>query len=144
MCSCSPSQIVNYQRKISGPILDRIDLQIEVPRLKFDKLQEECFGEGSAEIRDRVQRARDIQKIRFKGISKITNSEMSSNEIKMFCPLSAESLELLKVAVTKMGLSARAYYRLIKIARTIADLSEEKDITPMHIAESIQYRFKNE
>lgn len=144
MCSCSPSQIVNYQRKISGPILDRIDLQIEVPRLKFDKLQEENSGEGSAEIRTRIELARKIQKERFKNSGKITNSEMSSNEIKVFCPLNGDSLELLKNAVIKMGLSARSYYRLIKIARTIADLSGEKEILPMHIAESIQYRFKNE
>lgn len=144
MCSCSPSQIVNYQRKISGPILDRIDLQIEVPRLKFDKLQEEYSGESSAIIRDRIEIARKIQKKRFKDSGKITNSEMSSNEIKIFCPLNSESLELLKSAVIKMGLSARSYYRLIKIARTIADLAQEKEILPMHIAESIQYRFKNE
>ncbi|EKE21108.1 MAG: hypothetical protein ACD_7C00350G0003 [uncultured bacterium] len=144
MCSCSPSQVVNYQRKISGPILDRIDLQIEVPRLKFDKLQENNSGENSAEIRARIEIARQVQRERFKDSGRITNSEMSSNEIKNFCPLSAESLELLKSAVTKMGLSARSYYRLIKISRTIADLSGEKDILPMHIAESIQYRFKNE
>lgn len=144
MCSCSPSQIVNYQRKISGPILDRIDLQIEVSRLKFDKLQENIVSETSAEIRERIEKARQIQRERFNGLGKITNSEMSSNEIKKFCPLNNESIELLKVAVTKMGLSARSYYRLIKISRTIADLAEEKDILPMHIAESIQYRFKNE
>lgn len=144
MCSCSPSQIVNYQRKISGPILDRIDLQIEVPRLKFDKLQEENSGESSAEIRARIEIARKIQKERFTDSGKITNSEMSSHEIKTFCPLTGDSLALLKSAVIKMGLSARSYYRLIKIARTIADLSQEKEILPMHIAESIQYRFKNE
>ncbi|MFA6183851.1 MAG: YifB family Mg chelatase-like AAA ATPase [Parcubacteria group bacterium] len=144
MCSCSPSQVANYQRKISGPILDRIDLQIEVPRLKFEKLQEENSGESSIEIRERIERARGIQKERFLGTGKITNSEMSSNEIKKFCPLKSDSIELLKNAVTKMGLSARSYYRLIKIARTIADLSDEKNISPMHIAESIQYRFKNE
>lgn len=144
MCSCSPSQIVNYQRKISGPILDRIDLQIEVPRLKFDKLQEENSGESSAQIRARIEIARKTQKERFKNSGKITNSEMSSHEIKTFCPLTGDSLELLKSAVIKMGLSARSYYRLIKIARTIADLSQEKEILPMHIAESIQYRFKNE
>lgn len=144
LCSCSPSQIINYQRKISGPILDRIDLQIEVPRLKFDKLQEEYSGESSVEIRKRIEKAREIQRERFKDSDKITNSEMSSNEIKLMCPLKLESLNLLKNAVSKMGLSARAYYRLIKIARTIADLAQEKDIQPSHIAESIQYRFKNE
>lgn len=144
MCACSPAQIIKYQRKISGPILDRIDLQIEVPRLKFDKLQEEYSGESSEQIRERIEKARKIQKERFKGKGKIVNSEMSSNEIKTFCPLDNQSVELLRAAVTKMGLSARSYYRLIKIARTIADLSGEDNIKPMHIAESIQYRFKNE
>jgi len=144
ICSCSPSQIAKYQRKISGPILDRIDLQIEVPRLKFEKLQEESSGESSQEIRVRIEKARVVQKKRFDGIGKITNSEMSSNEIKKFCPLDAQSIELLKAAVSKMGLSARSYYRLIKIARTIADLAGEENIQAKHIAESIQYRFKNE
>jgi len=144
MCACSPAQIIKYQRKISGPILDRIDLQIEVPRLKFEKLQEEYSGESSEEIRVRIEEARKIQKERFGDSGNVTNSEMSSNEIKKFCPLNEQSIELLRNAVSKLGLSARSYYRLIKIARTIADLSGEKDIQPAHIAESIQYRFKNE
>lgn len=144
MCGCSPAQIIKYQKKVSGPILDRIDLQIEVPRLKFEKLQEEASGESSAAIRERIEMARKIQKERFTDSGKITNSEMSSTDIKKFCSLSSDSIELLRNAVTKLGLSARSYYRLIKIARTIADLSNEKEITPMHIAESIQYRFKNE
>jgi len=142
VCSCSPSQIIKYQKKISGPILDRIDLQIEVPRLKFEKLQEEFSGETSEEIRKRVESARETQKRRFKSEKIITNSEMSSNQIKEFCRLDDKSVELLRIAVSTMGLSARSYYRLIKIARTIADLSEEENILPSHIAESIQYRFK--
>lgn len=142
-CSCTPAQIANYQRKISGPILDRIDLQIEVPRVKFEKLQEDNSGETSKEIRERVERARKIQEKRFKNMKNIINSEMSSNEIKEFCPLDKSSIQLLKNAVSTMGLSARSYYRLIKIARTIADLAGEENITPNHIAESIQYRFKN-
>ncbi|MDX9855550.1 MAG: YifB family Mg chelatase-like AAA ATPase [Parcubacteria group bacterium] len=142
VCSCSPSQIIKYQKKISGPILDRIDLQIEVPRLKFEKLQEEFSGETSEEIRKRVESARETQKRRFESEKIITNSEMSSNQIKEFCRLDDKSVELLRIAVSTMGLSARSYYRLIKIARTIADLSEEENILPSHIAESIQYRFK--
>ncbi|HFC76839.1 MAG TPA: ATP-binding protein [Candidatus Moranbacteria bacterium] len=143
-CSCSPAQIANYQRKISGPILDRIDLQIEVPRVKFEKLQEDSSGENSEEIRKRVESARKIQRKRFRNTDNIMNSEMSSNEIKKFCPLDKTSVQLLKNAVSTMGLSARSYYRLIKIARTIADLDNKENISSNHIAESIQYRFKTE
>ncbi len=142
VCTCTPQQIINYQRKISGPILDRIDLQIEVPRLKFEKLQEKTVAESSASIRKRVEKARDIQKQRFRKEKIITNSEMSSQQIKELCPLNKQSLQLLKNAVTSMNLSARAYYRLIKIARTIADLAEKENILPEHIAEAVQYRFK--
>lgn len=145
VCSCPPAQVIKYQRKISGPILDRIDLQIEVPRLNFDKLQEEYSGESSEEIRKRIEMARERQKERFKNMEGvITNSEMSSDQIKKFCPLDEKSIALLKMAVSSMGLSARSYYRLIKISRTIADLSEEENILPAHIAESIQYRFKTD
>ena len=144
ICSCSPSQIVKYQRKISGPILDRIDLHIEVPRLKFDKLEEVDSGETSAEIRDRVEKARVTQKERFKKLAIITNSEMNSHQIKKFCPLDEKSIALLRTAVSSMRLSARAYYRLIKIARTIADLAGMENITPDHLAEAVQYRFKSD
>lgn len=143
-CSCSAAQVIKYQKKISGPILDRIDLQIEVPRLKFEKLQEDSSGESSEEIRVRIEKARKTQKMRFKNLDVVTNSEMSSNQIKEFCPLNEKSIELLRIAVSKMGLSARSYYRIIKISRTIADLAGEKDILPEHIAESIQYRFKTD
>ena len=142
ICSCSPAQVSAYQRKISGPILDRIDLQIEVPRIKFEKLQEDGMAEASKEIRQRVEKAREIQKQRFAGTTNITNSEMSSNEIKKYCVLDEKSISLLKNAVSNLNLSARSYYRLIKIARTIADLEGEENIAPEHIAESIQYRFK--
>lgn len=144
ICSCSPSQIVKYQRKISGPILDRIDLHIEVPRLKFEKLEGEEKGENSMDIRKRVEKAREAQKERFKNISIITNSEMNSHQIKKFCPLGQKSIELLRNAVSSMRLSARAYYRLIKIARTIADLEGSIEIEPSHLAEAIQYRFKSD
>lgn len=144
MCSCSPAQIIKYQRKISGPILDRIDLHVEVPRLKFEKLQERYSGEPSAEIRKRVEQARSIQNIRFEDLDIITNSEMSSDQIKKFCPLDEKSVELLRTAVSTLHLSARAYHRIIKIGRTIADLAGVEKIEPAHVAEAIQYRFKTE
>ncbi|MFC1644822.1 YifB family Mg chelatase-like AAA ATPase [Patescibacteria group bacterium] len=144
MCSCAPSQVSRYQRKISGPIMDRIDLQIEVPRVKIDKLEDESVSESSAEIRKRVELAREIQKERFKNEDIVTNSEMSTEQIKKFCKLNVNSKTLLKNAISTLGLSARSYFRLIKVARTIADLSGIKDIQDIHIAESIQYRFKDE
>lgn len=144
VCSCSPSQIVKYQRKISGPILDRIDLHVEVPRMKFEKLEGNESGETSEEIRKRVEKARKIQEKRFRGLEIVTNSEMNSHEIKKFCPLDGKSIELLRSAVSSMRLSARAYYRIIKIARTIADLEETEKILPKQLAEAVQYRFKSD
>lgn len=144
MCSCSPSQVARYQRKISGPIMDRIDLQVEVPRVKIDKLEDDSVGESSASVRKRVEFARQVQKNRFLNDNIITNSEMASNHIKKYCKLDSNSKMLLKNAITTLGLSARSYFRLIKVARTIADICNSKDIQDIHIAESIQYRFKDE
>jgi magnesium chelatase family protein len=144
VCSCSPAQVVRYRQKISGPIMDRIDLHVEVPRLAFDKLEAGGSGETSREIRERVENARAVQLKRFKSLSIITNSEMSSEQVRKFCLLDEESKQLLRTAVTALKLSARAYHRVIKIGRTIADLSGSENIRKTHIAEAIQYRFKTE
>jgi magnesium chelatase family protein len=141
LCSCSPSSIIRYQRKISGPILDRIDIHIEVPRMKFEKLSSEKTGESSVSIRERVIAARERQHSRFKNIDGvIANSEMTGQQMKEFCKLGEKELELLKKAVTQLQLSARAYHRIIKIARTIADLAASETIQIPHLAEAIQYR----
>lgn len=144
ICTCTQAQIIRYKQKISGPIMDRIDLHIEVPRLSFDKLQENGQEETSETIRERVEVARKIQEKRFLDLHVVSNSEMSSDQIKTFCPLDDESKNLLRNAVTALKLSARGYHRIIKIARTIADLAGEENIGQMHIAEAVQYRFKSE
>ena len=146
-CKCMPGQVSRYQKKISGPMLDRIDIHLDVPAVKVEKLtsQEKSRNETSKTIQKRVQLARDIQTKRFKGLKITSNAEMSNKDIRKFCELSDECLSLLKLAVTKMQLSARSYQRTIKLARTIADLeSAEGDIKPQHIAESLQYRPKLE
>jgi magnesium chelatase family protein len=143
-CICSPSQIMKYQKKISGPLLDRIDLCVEVGRVEYEKLSADHFSEPSDSIQKRVQAARDIQTKRFKHNGIKTNSEMTIKEIREFCQLDAPSQEFMKTAVIKMYLSARSYHRILKLARTIADLNGSENITVAHLAESLQYRPKLE
>ena len=143
-CACGPTQIIRYQKKISGPLLDRIDLHVEVPRVKFDKLASDSLGESSASIRQRVEEARDIQTKRFSGCGIHANSEMRNAEIRQFCKLDDQSIDLLRAAVTQMHLSARAYNRILKLGRTIADLGKSDDIKIDHIAEALQFRAKVE
>jgi magnesium chelatase family protein len=141
LCACTPAAIVKYQRKISGPIFDRIDIHAEVPRMKFEKLAETKVGEESARIRERVNKARERQLARFKNIDGvISNSEMQNQHIKKFCALGEKELALLRQAVDSLHLSARAFHRIIKIARTIADLADSDIIEVPHLAEAIQYR----
>jgi len=150
-CTCAPHELSRYKNKLSGPIMDRIDLHIEVPRLKFDKLSSSDLGEPSKEIRQRIIQVRQIQKNRFNNptqnknsSSVITNSEMSSQMIRKYCTIGEEEKTLLKNAIRQFGLSPRGYHRLLKISRTIADMENSKNITTKHLAEAIQYRFRDE
>ena len=141
-CTCSPSQIIKYQKKISGPLLDRIDIQIEVPRVESDILLDEKVAEESEKIRERIKEAREIQENRFMagGEEILTNSEMPLPKIKKYCRIDDFSLDLIRRALKTRALSARAYHRILKVARTIADLSHLENIKTEHIAEAIQYR----
>lgn len=140
-CTCTPTQVLRYQKKISGPLLDRIDIHLEVPRLKFEKLNEDQAGEKSLAIRKRVTVARKKQLSRFKGKIK-SNSEMRSKDIKEFVNLDEKAKELIKLAVNRYSLSARSYHKILKLAQTIADLAGSDGINSSHIAEALQYRPK--
>ncbi|MEW5957890.1 MAG: YifB family Mg chelatase-like AAA ATPase [Chloroflexota bacterium] len=139
-CTCSMSMVKSYQKKISGPLLDRIDIHVEVPRVPFDKLSSQRTGEPSAVVRARVEAARARQRERFKGTTLQTNSDMGPAEIRRFCLLDAAGTNLVKAAMQQMQLSARAYHRILKLARTIADLAGVEQIQTPYVAEAIQYR----
>jgi len=140
-CTCAPPQIQRYMAKISGPLLDRIDIHIEVPAVKYKELSAETKSESSSVIRERVIAARKVQLERFKGLKHIyNNGDMGSKEVRTYCKLDPVGAELLKMAMTKLGLSARAYDRILKVSRTIADLDSSDNILPQHISEAIQYR----
>ncbi len=141
-CICTQAQIANYRKKISGPILDRIDLHLELPRVKFDKLTDVSRSESSEDIKKRVEIARARQRKRFQGTRFVTNSEMSSEAVKQFCPVDQATQKLLRNAVEQMSLSARSYFRVLKVARTIADLEDSDKILYQHIGEALQYRPK--
>jgi magnesium chelatase family protein len=141
-CRCSPPMIQRYVGKISGPLLDRIDIHIDVPAVNFKELRGKGVpaGESSEKLRERVSRARETQLKRFGGEGVFSNSAMSSAQIRRFCALDAESENLLERAMLKQGLSARAHDRILKVARTIADLETSENIQPVHISEAINYR----
>ncbi len=139
-CRCTPAQVKKYRSKISGPLLDRIDIQVDVPAISFREIKKNNPGEPSAAIRKRVIAARDIQTTRFAKSKIYNNSQMSSRQLKAFCHLNNDALILLEAAIDKLGMSARAYNRVIKIARTIADLESADTLASSHISEAVQYR----
>ncbi len=140
-CKCSEFQITRYRAKLSGPLLDRIDIHIDVPRLSGDELiNADTSAESSETIRNRVIQAREIQALRYKDTGLVTNSDLNSKTIKKFCKLDAESENLLKAAAGKFNISGRGFDRILKLARTIADLDAKENLTSAHIAQSLQYR----
>ncbi|MDO8451648.1 MAG: YifB family Mg chelatase-like AAA ATPase [bacterium] len=141
-CTCLPGSILRYQKRISGPVIDRIDLHVHVPAVRAEKLDGAERSEPSSHIQKRVQAAREIQLRRFASIGIAANAEMTTKLVRKFCPLSPDSVDFLRQAAIKMHVSARGYHRLIKISRTIADLSGKQDIERIDIAEALQYRPK--
>ncbi|MFC1703673.1 YifB family Mg chelatase-like AAA ATPase [Candidatus Omnitrophota bacterium] len=139
-CRCTPTKIQKYLSKISGPLLDRIDIQIEVPSLKYKEIAKGAEAESSDTIKQRVQKARDVQRKRFKDENVFCNAQMNHKHIKKYCQLDDSSQELLKMAMEELGLTARAYDKILKVSRTVADLTGAKDISPDHLSEAIQYR----
>jgi magnesium chelatase family protein len=139
-CGCTPPQIQRYRSKVSGPLLDRIDIQVEVPALRYQELASKDAGEPSSAIRERVNRARVIQLARFQKRGLHANAQMGTRDIKKYCAVKPEAEKLLEVAINKLGLSARAYSRVLKVSRTIADLEGSAEIQPAHVSEAIQYR----
>ena len=151
-CSCSSSTVTRYQKRISDPLLDRIDIHVEVPRVDYEKLTDDRFGEPSSEVQARVESARELQRQRFHNSegernskrSRLisSNSDMHPAEIREYCELDVTSQSLMRSAMSQMQLSARAYHRVLKLARTIADLAGEVKISPQYLAETLQYRPK--
>lgn len=152
-CTCSPSMVTKYQKRISGPLLDRIDIHVEVPRVEYEKLSDNRLGEASALIRQRVEAARQKQRERFQnhnekddcqmdGPSITCNADMSPAQVRQYCILDETAKNLMRTAMSRLQLSARAYHRVLKLARTIADLAEADGISAVHLAEALQYRPK--
>jgi magnesium chelatase family protein len=144
-CTCAMGTVTKYQKRISGPLLDRIDIHVEVPRVEYDKLSSTRLGEPSDAIQKRVEAARQVQRGRFatliESVSPIAcNADMRPAEVRQFCGLDDTGRSLMKSAMAQLNLSARAYHRVLKLARTIADLAGSGQIGPAHLAEALQYR----
>ncbi len=142
-CTCTEQSVLNYRSRISGPLMDRIDIIVEVPAVPFEELRKREEAEASVDIKKRVDAARRIQNLRYGSISGISNSSMGPDELRKYCSLDAQSAELMRQAFDVFGLTARSYDRILKVARTIADLAGSNEITSDHIAEAIQYRTVN-
>jgi magnesium chelatase family protein len=141
-CTCSSTVVTKYQKRISGPLLDRIDIHVEVPEVDYEKLSSDRVGESSASIRERVQAAREWQRVRFDGADIVCNSDMRVAEVRQFCKLDEAGDSLVRQAMSQLNLSARGYHRVLKLARTIADLAGSDEIQTVHLAEALQYRPK--
>lgn len=139
-CTCSLTMVSRYQKRISGPLLDRIDIHVDVPRVEYEKLTDERLGEKSEEIRARVERAREVQQRRFQGTALHCNADMGPAEVREYCRIDETGRGLLKAAMQQLSMSARAFHRVLKLARTIADLAGSERIETHHLAEAIQYR----
>jgi len=139
-CTCSHAMVSRYQKRISGPLLDRIDIHIDVPRVEYEKLSDDRLGESSAAIQARVEAARDRQRQRFEGTALMSNADMGPGEVRDHCRVDEAGASLLRAAMKQLHMSARAYHRILKLARTIADLAGSEGIETSHLAEAIQYR----
>ena len=141
-CTCAHSTVTKYQKRISGPMLDRIDIHVEAPRVDYETLSSDRLGESSASIRERVQAARERQRDRFEGTDIVCNSDMRVAEVRQFCKLNEAGDNLVRQAMSQLNLSARGYHRVLKLAHTIADLAGSDEIQPKQLAEALQYRPK--
>jgi magnesium chelatase family protein len=139
-CTCTHPMIKKYVSKISGPLMDRIDIHIEVPSVEYKELSSEAGGEPSANIRERVEKARRVQLDRFQNSQTFSNAGMNTKQLRQYCQLDDASKQIMALAIDKMGLSARAHDRILKVSRTIADLDGTDTLTAEHVAEAIQYR----
>ncbi|MGB3903607.1 MAG: ATP-binding protein, partial [Anaerolineae bacterium] len=139
-CTCGLSMVSRYQKRLSGPLLDRIDIHVEVPRVEYEKLTDDRLGEPSEAIRTRVEKARRVQRKRFADTALTCNADMGPAEVREYCQVDDAGRSLLRAAMQQLQMSARAFHRVLKLGRTIADLAGSESIQTAHLAEAIQYR----